>query len=262
MGYVRGRTLEVEERYETETFESLKEKARQLVALRVDAILTEGTPPTLAAQSATRTIPIVTTVGDPVAAGFAKELRRPGGNITGFSQNRSALARKQMEFVRLLRPRTTAIAIVYTKDSPASEIIVPPLVAAAQEATLAVHMIPYVAGQVDRVFNELKARHLETAVGFVEEADVGAFVRNRIALFVASEEQVERGGLLSLVNDNAADAPEAAAMLVRIFNGDNPAEMPFSLPTRYKTTINARTAAALGINLAPEVLLRVDRIVR
>ena len=67
---------------------------------------------------------------------------------------------------------------------------------------------------------------------------------------------------MSLENDGAADARNAAAMLVKIFNGGNPAEMPFSLPSRYKTTINARTAAALGINLAPDVLLRVDRIVR
>src|SRR3954470_2235093 len=104
LGYVAGRNLEVVECYEKESPEKLFECGRKLAALDVDVIVTEGTTSTLAARKATRTIPIVTTVGDPVAAGFAASLRRPGGNITGLAQNRTEIARKQLELLRMMRP--------------------------------------------------------------------------------------------------------------------------------------------------------------
>ena len=113
LGYVRGRNLEIDERYAQGREELLAQGAAQLAALKVDAILTEGTPATLFAQRATRTIPIVTSVGDPVAAGFARELARPGANVTGLSQSRTLLAAKQVEMlVEVVRP-LHEIAVLY-----------------------------------------------------------------------------------------------------------------------------------------------------
>ena len=262
LGYVQGRNLEVVERFERESPERLFANARELVALGVDAILTEGTPSTLAAQAATRTIPIVTTVGDPVGAGFAKALNRPGGNITGFSQNRNELARKQLDLVRLMRPGLAAIAIVYPEPFPGIDAMTRAVIEAAGEVSMAAPVIPFKAGGFPRVLEELRRARIKALVSIgVPKEGVETATRQGIAVVGAGQEHVEDGALLSIENDGAEDYLEAASVLAKVFRGANPAQIPFSLPTRYRVTVNAKTAAALGIPLTAEVRLRVDRIV-
>jgi putative ABC transport system substrate-binding protein len=263
LGYVAGRTLEVEERFEKESPEKLAENARALVAAKVDAIITEGTPATLAAQAATRSIPIVTNVADPVLSGFAKEVRRPGGNITGLSQNRGALAGKQIELLRLLRPHATTIAIVYEEPFPGVETLVRPVERAARAASIAAHLISYRSGEFSRVLEELKRLRIDAVVDIgVSDRDRPGLVRANVAVGAGNEEEVvAHTALFSVENDSREDYLAAAAALDRVFRGANPADMPFIEPLRYRVAVNLEVAQRLGISVSPEVLLRADRVI-
>ena len=261
LGYVRGRNLELEERYANNDLERLPELARQLVQARVDAILTVSTPPTLAAQQATRTVPIVTNVGDPVGSGFARDLKRPGGNVTGLSQNRRELFRKEIELVRLLLPRTRAVAILVDESLKAARTFAALLVEAAAEASIATEVIPIDSGTLEARMREAKARGLEAAFYFGRDgaAAVAAAMRHRVAAFGGSCPRVETGELACV--DDTTDPRQMAAMVAKVLGGANPAEMPFLSTNRYVIHVNARTAARLGIAIPPEVRLRADRVI-
>jgi putative ABC transport system substrate-binding protein len=262
LGYAPGRNLELEERYEEEDPEALQRKAKELAALRPDAILTEGTPATLAARTATRSIPIVTSVADPVAAGFARELRRPNGNVTGLSQNRTDLSQKLVELIRLLRPRTTNLAFVYEEPSPSIEMLARPAVEAARDASMATHTVPYRAGDIAMALGALKDRRVDAVVAMgLPPGDIKFLVSHRVVVFSQLAQDVESGALLSIENDDSDDPAALAAILVKVFAGTPPGEIPFRLPSRYKVVLNAKTASALGIPIAQEIRLRVDRIV-
>ena len=265
LGHVRGRNLEVEERYSPRSPDELRAFARELAA-RVDVIVTEGTPATLSAQAATKTVPIVAIVGDPVSAGFARELQRPGGNVTGMSQNRGELARKQMDLVRLLRPGRTRMAMLYFEAQPGAELLLRPMTRAAREASIEVEMVPMRPDAFTAAAEALKKRHVDIAyiAGISSAQRAGAIrdaIHHGIALFVPTDVDVMGGGLAAVEADGAEDYREMAAMVDKLLRGANPATMPFSVATRFRTILNAKTAAALGIRLPPDLLLRVDRVV-
>ena len=260
LGYAPGVRLEVHQRY-ARTPEELDEFARQLATLPVDVFLCEGTPVTLAAQRATRTIPIVTTVGDPVAAGFAQSLHKPGGNITGMSQNRAGLAKKEVELLRLLRPNLAELPILWEEPYPGIEFLVKPIADAATEAGIRVRKQSHRENGLAKRFEELKARHIDTAYCMLitpEEARIA--IRHRIAAITSGLAPVEAGALMGAENDASEDYLRAAQLIDKILKGQRPADVPFELATRFRIGVNAKTAAALGIPLAPEVLLRVDRV--
>lgn len=263
LGYTAGRNLEVAECYENESAERLDECARKLAALKVDAIVTEGTAATLAAQKATRTIPVVTTVGDPVAGGFARDLRQPAGNVTGLSQNRRELARKQVELLRVLRPRMTAIALLWEAPLPGIEILMKPVIEAAREVSISTHDLPRGPKGFEKSLEEMRRLHLDAAFTFggMERADFEAAVRSHVAIVAPGKDDVKDGALFSVEPDNEDAYFLAAAMVDKVLRGANPAQMPFQTATRYLTTLNAKTAATLGIRLTPELRLRADRVI-
>ena len=263
LGYVAGRDLEIVECYEMESPEGLDQCARRLADGPVEVIVTEGTTATLAAQRATRRIPIVTNVGDPVAAGFAHDLRRPGGNVTGLAQNRYGTARKQIELLRMMRPGVSAIALLWEQPFPGAEIMLKPVVEAAREASIATHELPRGPHGFAKSLGEMKRLRVDAAftLGVAERRDLEAAVHQRVAVVSQGREEVEAGSLFS-VEPYMIEAPDYAAAIVdKLLRGANPAEVPFLSASRYQTTINAKTAKSLGIRLTPELLLRADRIV-
>jgi putative ABC transport system substrate-binding protein len=263
LGYVQGRNLEVAACYEMESPERLFACGRKLAAMKLDAIVTEGTSATLAAQGATRSIPIVTTVGDPVAAGFAQSLRHPGGNITGLAQNRGEIARKQIELLRIMRPRTTAIAILWEPPFPGVDILMRPIVEAAREASIAVHEITRKSGDLASTLERMRALHVDAAfpIGGLERPALEAALAAHVAIAGGGGEDVETGALFAVEPDPSDTHLLAATVVDKLLRGEKASDMPFQSATRYLTTINARTAAALGIGLTPELRMRAARIV-
>ena len=114
LGWLEGRTIRVDIRWQTPDADSLHRFAKELVALQPDVILSESTPPTAALRQQTRTIPIVfAVVSDPIGSGFVATLARPGGNITGFLNIEGSLGGKWMELLKEIAPRVARVAFLY-----------------------------------------------------------------------------------------------------------------------------------------------------
>jgi putative ABC transport system substrate-binding protein len=263
LGYVSGRNLEVVECYERESPEKLAACAQKLAQLHVDAIVTMGTTATLAAQKATRTIPIVTSVGDPVAAGFARSVRAPGGNITGLTQNRAEIARKQIELLHMMRPRVSAVGMLWEPPFPGIEILMKPVIEAAREAAISTHDIPREVNGFGKSLEQMAKLNIDSAFSYggIERADLEAAVRARVAIVSLGKDEVIQGALFCVEPDIGNTSAEVAPIIDKVLRGASPAGMPFQAPTRYVTVFNAKTAAALGIRLTPQLRLRIERLV-
>lgn len=252
-------------RFDTRPGTSLDGPAREIVAWRPDVILTQGTQATAAAQRATKTIPIVTSVADPVASGFAASLAKPGGNVTGLSQGIEEIAIKTIEVMRLLVPRVAGVAILHF-DGPVSRQIAGHSAKAARDAGLVPVMVPVRdAGGMVRALRGLRATKVQAAywsVGPGDPVDIAnEAIRNRMPLLTHEESRVEAGVLASLHSTSLDDGILSAQVIARIFGGADPADIPFQYPARFRLVINRRTASALGIALSPELLLRAERII-
>jgi len=261
LGYVAGQNLVLVERLEPQSVADLERFARELADARVDAIVTEGTPATLAVQKATRTIPVVTSVADFVIAGFARDVRRPGGNITGLSQNRSGLAAKQVEMLREMRPRLATVAILHYRELPGAELVYRAFAEAARERAIATPVMTHEGDDISMPVAEMKRQRIDTAYLLGGGSNLLEVARQGIAVMAAGAGLVAEGALVAMENDGTGDYRHVAELLDRIFRGGNPAEIPIEVATRYLTTLNARTAAVLGMKLTASLLLRVDRVI-
>src|SRR5712692_11958834 len=135
LGYVEGQRISFEPRWAKGDDDRLPKLAAELVGLKVDLIVTGGSNAALAAKRATSTIPIVMASGsDPVALGLVASLRQPGGNVTGMTTINSELAAKRLEFLRIVAPRASRIAILWDERSPGARLTVDGTEAAAKTA--------------------------------------------------------------------------------------------------------------------------------
>jgi putative ABC transport system substrate-binding protein len=263
-GYGEGRQLEVLVRFEAEDGRSTDDRARDIVDWRPDAILTQGTIATAAALRASKAIPIVTTVADPVAAGFARSLRRPGGNITGLSQGIAETSAKTMELLKLLVPGLRRLALL-ERDEPQARLLASYREKAAKEAGFEPVMVASNSpAEVTTVLRGLRARKVDAAVWGLAPGYPGKIahdaVRARVPLVAGDESFAEAGMLASLGPSDLDYGPRTATLIDRIFRGENPAEIPFQFPERFRFVLNRRTAEMLGIAVTPELLLRADRV--
>jgi putative ABC transport system substrate-binding protein len=264
-GYVEGRDIEVVVRSCTNA--NMDEVARQLAAGGFDVLATVGTAATHALQRATTTIPIVTSVADPVASGFAKSLARPGGNITGLSQANSDAVVKQLEVLRQLVPGLSRIAICLRRTASAPEIA-RPLQREAQRLNIATELFQVIdlAGY-EAAFKSLqgaRARGAWVSVPSVSESEVGSLAQLAIRLrvpIVTSEMDFVKAGALASYEIYHRDGDRAQfALIDRVLHGANPATLPFELPRDSRLTLNRATAAALGISIPKDLLLRANAV--
>lgn len=268
-GWVEGKTLEVLWGFDNNDESRIPILARELVAARPDVIGTVSTVRTRALQRATRTIPIYTSVGDPVGAGFAQSLVRPGGNITGLSFATREIAQKQIEVLRAAVPKLSAMAILgATKSTAYLHEIAQPTIQAAQAAGISVQ-----PRQVSTLHEmEIALRGLPPAghaavyfMGNLGDVDVGAVmqlaIRLRVPAMVAGRELVEKGGLLTYTLNHENETQRTADIVDKLLRGADPATIPFELPTKSDFVVNRRTAAAIGVKLPAELLLRADEVI-
>jgi putative ABC transport system substrate-binding protein len=142
LGYVEGQNLIMEYRGAEGQYERLPDLAAELVRLKVDVIVTYGTPPSVAAKHATTTIPIVmTTVGDPVGSGLVASLARPGGNVTGLATLSPDLVGKQLEFLKDVLPTISRVAVLWNPANPANALNVREAEVAAQALGVQLHLV-------------------------------------------------------------------------------------------------------------------------
>ena len=268
LGYVEGRNLVIEYRSADGRAERFPDLASELVRLKVDLIVTRGTPATRAVQNATGAIPVVmATMGGPgtVVASFA----RPGGNITGVITFSTELTAKRVELLKELVPGLSRVALLHNMGNPA----VPP---EWEETKRAASSLGLEAELLDVRSQDDLGRALERAVrqrvdGLVVGADgltqmhqqaIISFVdRNKLPAVYPAREFVEAGGFIGY----AVNYPDLyfrfATFVDKIFKGAKAGELPVEQPTKFELVINLKTARALSLTIPPSLLARADELI-
>jgi putative ABC transport system substrate-binding protein len=272
LGYVEGKSISYTGRWADAKMERLPALAAELVALKVDAILTLGAPATLAAKKATATIPIVMTGsgGDAVATGMIASLARPGGNITGMSDDAGTLSAKRMEILKEAVPKARRIAILWNTDDQAMTLRYKAIDTAARLLNVTVQ--PLGIREPDDFATAFSAmtRERPDALFLVADA-LTTLNRKRVIEFAELHRipamyefgfYVQSGGLMSY-GPSGDDSNRIVARLVdRIFKGAKPGELPAEQPTRYYLTINLKTAKTLGLSLPQSLAVRADEVIQ
>ena len=267
LGYVEGRNITIEYGV-TRTADELPAAAARLVNLKVDVILASGTPPVPVAKNATKTVPIVFVASiDPVAAGVAASLSRPGGNITGFSGVHSELMGKRLELLGEAVPKLSRLAILSHATNPGNTEYIKQAERAAKALGIHVQLLAVRdAGDFERVFSEARGASALIQLDDViftshRRQVVDLAVKHRLATMYGFKEFVDAGGLMAYGPDYPDLYRRAATYADKIFRGANPADLPIEQPTKFELVINLKTAKALGLVIPPSLLIRASQII-
>lgn len=243
------------------------EAAAALVRVGVDVLFTANNMPAGILKRATSTIPIVAITGDPVGAGFAKSLTRPGGNVTGLAFNLVDIQLKALEMARAFIPRLARFRLVGSEaDQP---LRMQPSLARETEHTGVVVDRASVVSFEDLVQGLKGVSISERGAAFVTVPFVSFDLRQvaelavarKVAIFSAYKQEVRDGFLASYSKDFDDEMARVAAIVDKVLRGANPAEVPFEQPTLTHIAINKRTAAALGLAIPPDLLVRADEVI-
>lgn len=269
LGWVEGENVVIEQRDAETRIERLPELAADLVRLNVDLIVAVGGTAATAAQKATRSIPIVFIAADPVGAGLVASLARPGGNLTGLAALSLELGGKQLEILREAFPRIASIAVLY-RPVPAHRVYLKELQSAARALSIRVRPVEVRgADEIDRAAVTIARERLDAILPLsspVFNAEKRRLVtlaaKARLPAIYEHREYVEAGGLMSYGPDFRELFRRAAVYTDRLLRGTRPGDIPVEQPTKFELVINEKAAKALGMTLAPSVLLRADEIIR
>ena len=269
LGWVEGRNVAIEVRWTEGRAERATEIAAEFVRLKVDIIVTSGTPLIAAAKQATSVIPIVFAVaGDPVGTGLVASLARPGGNVTGLSVLAIDLPGKRIELLREVVPGLRRLAIM---GNPGNSIIVQEMAEfRAAAGTLGLQAVMLEIRKVDDIAPAFEATKGSAQALYVCQDLLTLTNRVRIntlalgarlpAMF-ASREHVETGSLMSYGPDFLDLFRRTADYVDKILKGAKPADLPVEQPTKFDLVINLTTAKALGLTISPTLLARANEVI-
>jgi putative ABC transport system substrate-binding protein len=268
VGWIEGRTVAIEYRWGEGRDERYAEIAAEFIRLKVDVIVTSGTPAVLASKQATSVIPIVfATAGDPVGNKLVASLARPGGNVTGLATLAAELAGKRLELLREVVPSLHRLAIMGNVGNPFTVLEMGEVRAAAHALGLEVASLEIRRAQdVAPAFEALKGRVDALYVCTDALANTNRIRINTLALGArlptmhGSRDYVEAGGQMSL-GPNFPDLFRRSADFVdKILRGAKPADIPVEQPTKLDLIVNLVAAKALGLALPPTLLARADEV--
>jgi putative ABC transport system substrate-binding protein len=269
LGWTEGRNIAFEYRWSAGQNERLPGMAAELVRLKVDVIVAEGTPPTAAAKQITSLIPIVFVgAGDPVGTGLVASLARPGGNVTGTSNQTRDLAGRRVELIREIVPGLVRLGIMTNPDNVSAML-------EAREAEAAGALL-----RLDAVLLEIRrAEDIAPALEGFKGPGHAIYVvldsltnsnalrintlalGSRLPTMYGTREQLEAGGLISYGVYGPDLHQRAAEYVDRILRGAKPANLPVEQPTKFDMVINLITARALGLMIPEAFLARADEVI-
>ncbi len=268
LGYVEGKNVAIEYRSVEGRNERYADLATELVRLKVDVILTRGTPATLAARNATGTIPVVMTgIGDPVGSGIVASLARPGGNITGLTAQGEVYP-KRVELLKELVPRAVRIAALFNMSNPANAGEWKQVETAARSLGLQPQLLD--ARTPEDLTQAFAAAIRQHADGLIVGLDAVTQANHRLIVDLAARHRLPTiyasstefvGGLISYGVDYPDLYRSAAGFVDKIFRGAKAADLPVEQPTKFELVINMRTAKTLGLTIPPSVLLRATQVI-
>jgi len=274
LGYVEGRNVMIEYRYAEGKPERLPALAAELVALKVDVIVTVSNTTALAAKQATRTVPIVfTAVADPVAAGIVTSLARPGGNLTGLASLGSELVGKRLELLKQAVPVVDRVAVLWLPGA-LGERTEEDMRTGADVASRALGVrLQFVEARgpadFDRAFSDMTSARADALTMlpsnmFLREhrrlVDLAA--KNRLPAVYPSREYVDAGGLMSYGANQSDLFRHAATYVDKILKGAKPGDLPIEQPTKFELVINLTTAKTLGLTIPQSVLAYADDLIQ
>jgi putative tryptophan/tyrosine transport system substrate-binding protein len=269
-GWEEGRNIEFTLRAAEGSEETYQKLAAELVALQPNIIIAANSQAIEATRQRTQTIPIV-MIGpsDPLGAGFIASLARPGGNITGLTNQLGDTAEKQLQTLKEMRPGLSRIALLWNPDDAGSRLAAKAQLASGPQQGLIVEPIPIKTRQDLDVALAALARnppeallvHPTPIIFQHREAVVAFALRQRLPSFSASTGMARDGLLAGYAPDAVSVWRRAADFVDRILTGANPAEMPVEQPTKFELVINLKTARAIGLDVPPSLLARADEII-
>ena len=271
LGYVEGQNIAIEYRSADGHQDRFGNLAIELVRLKVDLILTRGTPAALAAKNATNTIPIVMTgAGDPVATGIVTSLSRPGGNVTGLSAYNVEIYAKRVEQLRELIPGLARIGGLFNMANPVLPLQWKEVEETARTYGVAtqlhdVRSTDDLERSFDAAASTQRVDALVVALDGLTQANQRRIIelaaKLRLPATYGSGEFVYAGGLMAYTVDFRDLYRRAAVFVDKIANGAKPADLPVEQPTKFELVINVKTAKALGLTIPPTLLARADEVI-
>ena len=269
LGWVDGKNIAVEVRYAGVNPQRQRELAAELKSLRVALIIANGTITIRAARDGAPGVSIVMlNAGDPVGAGFAASLARPGGDLTGTSAAGEEIVAKQLELLSQAAPKLKRVGVLMNSANPANGFFVAAMSARASQLGL----------QLDRLVvtlpDELDAAIASAKGGAMVVLGDPMFGQNRLRIIeLAARWQVPAmygdpqwvlrdGGLRSYLSADDWHVRKVASYVDRILKGAKPADLPVEQPTEFRLVINLLTANALGLTIPQSLLLRADEVIR
>ena len=271
LGYTEGQNIIIEYRWAEGRYDRFPALVSDLVRIKVDAIVTAGTPGALAAKQATKTIPIVMAVaGDAVGAGLVDSLARPGGNVTGSTTIVQELEGKRLELLKEVVPRLSRVAFLANPTNPLSPIVLKQTRLAASALRLKLEPIVNVTAipELEAAFATISRVRPEALIMvadrflLAERARIVGFAeKGRLPTMYPYREMVKDGGLMSYSPSYPDSFRRAATFVDKILKGAKPADLPVEQPSMFELVINLKTAKALGLTIPPSVLGRTDQLI-
>jgi len=272
LGYSERRNVVFERRFAWGKPERLPELAAELVKLNVDVIVTGANPVIAAVKQATTTIPVVMAGSrDPVGSGFVASLARPGGNITGLTNDPSPQVHaKRLELLKEAIPRATRVALLWNPVPPSAQTYRKTVEDAALKLGMTVQVVEVrgrdefeaafetiVRGQADALVVDSDPVFFTARTQIVQLA-----IRHRLPVVCQAREFVDVGGLMSYGDNVVHRFRRAAAYVDKILKGAKPSELPVEQSSTFEFVLNLTAAQQLGLALPPSILLRADDVVR
>lgn len=269
LDWIEGRTVLIEYRWAEGSGDRMSEIAAEFVRLKVDVILTAGTAATLAAKQATSIIPVVfTTVADPVGTGVVGSLSRPGGNITGLSNQSAEIAGKRVALLGEIVPNLRRLAILANTSSPIGVMETSETQLAAQTVgvdtvALAIRRAEEIAPAIEGIKGRADALYIASeALMNTNRFRINSLALDaRLPTMHGEKGYVEAGGLMSYGASFTDMYRRAAEYVDKILRGAKAADLPVAQPTKFELAINAKIAKALGLAVTDKLISLADEVI-
>jgi putative ABC transport system substrate-binding protein len=271
LGWLSGRNIEIDYRWQTDDDGQRQAFARELVGLRPDILVANTTPAMTAVKQATSTIPIVfVAIADPIAQGFVQSHARPGGIVTGFGAEEPSMGGKWAELLREIAPKIGTITVIFNPSSaPFASMFLPSIQALRPSSSSEVVVSPVLGeSELERAVTAASSRASGGVVFLPDsflnsrpETVVALVARQKLPAIYSIPSFPRNGGLVSYGFERANVFYRAAAYVDRILRGDHPGDLPVQFPSKFELVINLKTAKALGLDVAQNLLALADEVI-
>jgi putative ABC transport system substrate-binding protein len=271
LGWMIGKSLQIDYRWSAGNFERARSAAVELLALRPDAMMAVATPSVRAVRQVNDNIPVVFIgVTEPVAQGFVASLSHPGGNFTGFSNIEVTFGEKWLELLNEMVPRLKRVAVMFNPDTTGnSKGFVQVMEALAQRLSVGLTTVP--VRQIGDFDPAIAALGYESDCGIVLLPDAFTLTHHKLIVAAANQQHIPTIGAFKVIAADGAlasygvDIVEqfrlAAGYVDRILKGEKAADLPVQQPAKFEFVINVKTAKLFGIDIPSTLLARADEVI-